>query len=190
MQKNNSRIFGVACILVAVVFVSSLIGYSSFIGASSEKSPEATYHRLYGYTPVVGGNYSFTPPISLYRALNLALASDGWNQSSLTNMTIYTTLSYEVFYTNVTALNQIAAQENLTLIGHPTDFNQTVNGYESIHEVTAPVPNYQPQFYNGVSLRYIWSIAIEKDSGMTIPPWGYYMVDAATGELIPPGILI
>ena len=120
MQKSNPRIFGVACILVAVVAVSSIVGFSSFIGASSEKSPEAIYHRLYGSTPIVGGNYSFSPPISLYRALNLALASDGWNQSSLTNMTIYASLDYEVFYTNVTALYQVAAKENITLNGHPT----------------------------------------------------------------------
>jgi hypothetical protein len=40
MQKSNSRIFGVAYILVAIVAVSSLVGFSSFIGVSSEKSPE------------------------------------------------------------------------------------------------------------------------------------------------------
>ena len=61
---------------------------------------------------------------------------------------------------------------------------------ESMYEVTVPVCDYQPQIFSGVSLRYIWNIAVEKDSGMTIPPWGYYLVDAATGELIPPGLLI
>ena len=132
-------------------------------------SAEDTYHRLFGSTPIVGGNYSFSPPVPMYRALNIALQSDGWNASSLENMTLYVSLNYDVFYTNVTALNQLAAKENLTLNGHPTDFNTTVNGFELMHEVTAPVNDYQPQIYNGVSLRYIWTIAIEKDSGIYYP---------------------
>ena len=191
MQKSNPRIFGVACILVAIVAVSSLIGFSSFIGASAEKSPQAIYHQLYGSTPIVGGNYSFSPPVSKYRAINIALGTDGWNASSLENMTLYVSLNYDIFYTNVTALYQLASQQNITLQGHPNpDIDTTGTGFELVHEVTASVSNYQPQIYSGVSLRYIWTVAVEKSgAGFCIPPPLYY-VDAATAEVVPVGLLI
>jgi hypothetical protein len=187
-QKSKSRTLAVACVLCAIVVVASLVAYGGIM-VSGNNSAEGTYHRLFGSTPIVGGNYSFSPPVSMYRALNIALKSDSWNASSLENMTVYVSLNYDVFYTNVTALYQLAAKENLTLNGHPTDFNQTVSGSELIHEVTAPVNDYQPQIYSGVSLRYIWTIAIQKSSGICIPPWSYYLVDAASGELVPTGIL-
>jgi hypothetical protein len=59
-----------------------------------------------------------------------------------------------------------------------------------MHEVTTPMPNYQPQIFNGVSLRYIWTIVIQKyTAGGSILPVGYYQVDAATGELVPAWII-
>jgi hypothetical protein len=187
-QKGKSRSPALACALIAVVVVASLSAYFSISSLASESSPEGTYHRLFGATPIVGGNYSFNPPVSMYRAIDIALKSDGWNQSSLENMTLYVSLYYEVFYTNVTSLYQLANLENLTLLGHPNpDLNMA--GSELLHEVTAPVNDYQPQLFNGASLRYIWTIAVQSNSGMSIPPPCYYQVDAATSELVPTWII-
>jgi hypothetical protein len=188
-QRRKFKIPALACVLIAVVIAASMFAYFSFgISASANALPEGTYHRLFGSTPLVGGNYSFSPPISKYKALDIALESDGWNQRSLENMTVYASLNYDVFYTSVTSLYQIANLENLTLSGHPNpDLN--ITGSEFLHEVTAPANDYKPQIYNGVSLRYIWTITVEKDSGMTMPPSGYYQIDAANGELIPTGPL-
>jgi heme/copper-type cytochrome/quinol oxidase subunit 2 len=194
-MTEQKRAFGytmLVCLLIVVVVVAGLFAYVAISGLASENSsPEADYRRLYGSTPIVGWNYSFSPPIPMYRAIIIGLQSDEWNASSLENMTVHVSLDYYVFYTNVSALYQLASQENLTLTGYPNpDLNMTGGyGYELIHEVTAPVDDYRPQIFNGVSLRYVWSIVVQENSGMCIPPPGCYLVDAATAELIPTGPL-
>jgi hypothetical protein len=187
MQKSNPRIFGFACILIAVVFVTSLVAYSSYIGASSEKSPQATYHRLYG-APIVGGNYSFTPPIAKYQAINTALASDNWTQSDLQNMIVHVTLGRVILFKNVTAREELefTHNHNITLNGYPNiNLNLTYGGFEHLEETNASATNYHAIIEGGISLRYVWTISVQKTEGMTMHPWGYYMVDAATGELVP-----
>jgi hypothetical protein len=201
-QKTNSRVLLLACAIIAIIIVGSIFFRFTMTEFTSGKSgflakidlalanPELQYRELFGSTPIVGGNYSFSPPVSMYRAILIGLESDGWNAASLENMKVYVSLDYYIFYTNVTALYQVAAKENLTLEGRPNpNLNMTGTGFEQLHEVTEPAANYQPQFFSGVTIRYIWSISVEKDSGFGIPPPGYYMVDAATGELIPTGPL-
>ena len=154
-------------------------------------SQVAMYHDLFGFTPVVGANYSFSPPISVYCAILIALENGSWTTPDLKNMTVHVSLDYYIFYTNVTALYQVAAKENLTLLGRPNpDLNSPMQGFELLNQVNASLANYQPEIFNGASLRYIWTVTVEEDSGFGIPPPGYYLVDAATGELIPTGPLI
>jgi hypothetical protein len=154
-------------------------------------SQVAMYHDLFGFTPVVGANYSFSPPISVYCAILIALENGSWTTPDLKNMTVHISLNYCIFYTNVTALYYIAAKENLTLLGHPNpDLNSTQQGFESLYQVNTPAVSYQPAIFNGVSLRYIWTVTVDEDSGSCIPPPGCYFVDAATGQLIPTGPLI
>jgi hypothetical protein len=190
-QKRNSRMPALACVLIAVVVVASLLAYFNFSGLASENgSPEGSYHRLFGSTPIVGGNYSFSPPVPMYRAIDIALESDGWNASSLENMTVHATLNYEIFYTNASALLSFAAKENLNLTAYPNpNLNATCSGIELIREITAPVDSYQPQFLNGLTCRYIWVVTVTESSGfICIPPPGDYFVDAATSEVVPLGI--
>lgn len=180
----------VTCLLIALVALTSLFLY---VNSTASINYEATYHNLYGVTPVAGGNYSFSPPISKYQAIDIALASDGWNQSSLENMTVHATLEKMVFYTNGSALLDYADKENVTLTGYPSASDPsigTMTGFESLGEVTAPIDNYQPQFYDQVTVRYIWSITVTQNGGSTIPPAGLSFVDASSGEIVPVGILI
>jgi hypothetical protein len=156
----------------------------------TEANQVKMYHDLYGSTPVVGANYSFTPPISAYHAILIALENGSWTNTDLTNMTIHVSIDYYIFYTNVTDLYQIAAKENITLQGRPNpNLNCPCQGFESLYQVNTPAANYQAQIFNGVSLRCIWTIIIEKDGVSGIPPPGYYLIDAATGESIPTGPL-
>ncbi len=201
-QTAKSKVPAVAYALIVVVIVAGFIGYNmtqlNFGKAGLlvklglvKTTPVTTYHDLFGSTPIVGGNYSFSPPVTMYRAVTIGLESDGWNASSLNNMTVHVSLNYYIFYTNVTALYQLISKDNITLTGLP-DPNLTgaASGFEIINAVTAPVDNYQPQIFNGVSCRYIWAIEVEQNSGMCMPPPGYYLVDAATAQLIPTGPLI
>lgn len=173
--------------LIAVIVVVSVFVHVNTNGYKIG-TLEETYHRLYGATPISGGNYSFSPPVPMYRAVIIGLESDRWDASSLKNMTIHVSLDYYIFYTNVTALYQLASKDNITLQGRPNpNLNPTGTGFEFISQVTAPVESYQPQIISGASCRYVWTIAVDEDSGMDIPPPGFYMVDAATAQIIPTG---
>jgi hypothetical protein len=183
----------VTCLLIALVALTSLFLY---VTSTASANYEATYHNLYGVTPVAGGNYSFSPPISKYRAIDIALASDGWSQNSLQNMTVYGTLQKMLFFTNGSALLEYAEKENVTLMAHPNPNLpevDTMTGITVLGEVTAPVDSYQPQYYSQgqVVVRYIWSIVVaETNGGNCIPPPGLCYVDASSGEIVPHGILI
>ncbi len=189
-QKRAFLYTVIAYTLISVVIIASLFAYFNIANSASKNNTlESTYRSLFGTTPIVGGNYSFSPPIPMYRAVIIGLENGGWNATSLQNMRVYVSLEYDVFYTNVSALYQLASKDNLTLSGYPNpDSNGT--GFETIHEVTTPVGDYQPQIFNGVACRYVWTIAVQENSGKCIPPPGYYLVDAATAQLIPTGPLI
>ena len=107
----------VTCGLIALVILTSLFLY---VNSTASGNYEATYHNQYGSTPVTGGNYSFSPPISKYHAIDITLSSDGWNQSSLQNMTVHASLKKMIFYTNTCALLQYEKTENITLNFHPS----------------------------------------------------------------------
>lgn len=180
----------VTCGLIAIVALTSVFFY---VNSTASGNYEATYHNLYGVTPVTGGNYSFSPPISKYHAIDVALASDGWNQSTLQNMTVHATLQKMLFYTNASALLEYAKKENVTLLVVPNINVPEVaasSGTEVLGEVTAPLDSYQPQIYGQVTIRYIWSITVTRNiAGVQIPPPGVYYVDASSGELVPTGHL-
>jgi hypothetical protein len=180
----------VTCGIIALVALTSLFLY---VNSTASGNYEAAYHNLYGSTPVAGGNYSFSPPLSKYHAIDIALASDGWNQSSLQNMTVYATLQKMLFYTNASALLEYAENENVTLRVVPNVNVPEVaasSGTAVLGEVTVPVDNYQPQYYGQVTIRYIWSIVVtHSNGGGYLPPPGLCYVDASSGEIIPQGHL-
>ena len=66
--------------------------------------------------------------------------------------------------------------------------NQT--GFGLISPVTHPVADWSPKQVNDTTYRYVWTIVVEGPGSLrSIPPAGYYYVDAATAELVPTGIL-
>lgn len=173
--------------LIAVIVIVSVFAYFNTTGAASKNNmSESMYHSLFGATPIAAGNYSFSPPVQMYRAVIIALENGGWNATSLQNMTVHVYLDYDEFYTNVSALYQLVSKDNVTLSGYPNpDLNVTESGFGTIYEVTAPVDNYQPQIINGAALRYVWTIIVYNNSDIFTSSQGYYIVDAATAQLIP-----
>jgi len=127
---------------------------------------ETAFNRQFGTPVVVSPDLTFSPPIPMYKAMTIALNSDGWNASSLQNMTITVSLEYMEF-TNTS----------------------DSSGFQMLKEVTLPQPSYADDQVNATTtFRYIWDITINRSSQGFIPPWLYY-VDAQTGDIIPHGIL-
>ena len=104
--------------------------------------------------------YNFSPPVSMYHALWIALRSGGWNASSLSDRTVSAQILYMKFWSNP---------------------SQT--GFEGLHEVTEPVEDYSPVQVNDTTYRYVWHICVAlRGIPHSIPT--NYAVDAATGEMV------
>jgi hypothetical protein len=117
-------------------------------------------------TPTPAYNYNFSPPISMYHALLIALESGAWNATSLSDMTARVSLECMEF-TNSSGFT----------------------GSQVLHDVKQPAKDYSPIQINSTTYRYIWDIVVENNVGLQMPPPGLYYVDAATGEIVPTGPL-
>ncbi|MGB8779607.1 MAG: hypothetical protein WCD81_03040 [Candidatus Bathyarchaeia archaeon] len=157
-RKSVLITLGIICVvLVAGLTVSKLIYGTNF----------SSYYDEFGNVSVVSRSYNFSPPVSMYNAIKIALESDRWNASSLSNMTVCASLEYWEFWGNSSS-----------------------SGSELLHYVTQPANDYSPVQVNNTTYRYIWDIVVEPSVGArSIPPPGLYWVDAATGEIVPHGIL-
>jgi len=134
---------------------------------SAPNHAQADFNLKFGNPVVVSPSLTFSPPISMYKALDTALKSDDWNATSLQHMTITISLEYMEF-TN----------------------SSDSTGFQTIKQVTQPQPSFADKQVNATTtFRYIWSIIINRSQGMSIPPPGSYYIDAQTDEIIPHGIL-
>jgi hypothetical protein len=125
------------------------------------------YYDEFGNVSVEGRSYNFSPPVSMYRALRIALESDVWNASSLSNMTVHASLEYWEFWGNSSS-----------------------SGSGLLHYVTQPAKDYSSVQVNDTTYRHVWDIVVNSNAGgFSIPPPGLYWVDAATGEIVPHGPL-
>jgi hypothetical protein len=98
------------------------------------------YYNLYsdefGNVSFLNPNYNFSPPVSMYHALLIALESEGWNVSSLSGKTVGASLQY-------------------------VDLPQSGwEGWKVLHEVTQPVENYSAVQANGTTYLYVWDISV------------------------------
>lgn len=161
-MESRVLVIALAVLLSVSLCLNAILYYQSHI-IGSTKDDFVLYYLEFRKIPVQNRNYSlFSPPISMYHALRIALENGGWNATSLENMTVYVSLHYDSFYKN-------------------SSFSE----FEVIREVTEPVSDYSPVQINATTYRYVWTIIVEHSGGTcSIPPPGYYLVDAATAEKV------
>lgn len=171
-RRFNSKMVlkSVSLLLVALLIASSAIAlyeYNQTIVLQKEfnqfnGNDAAAYFNEFGVIPTTNVNSSFSPPISMYQALQIALENEGWNRASLQGMKVSAYLTYGETETNTTSYS------NTGIIG----------------PVTSPPANYSDVYSNDVIYRYIWEITVEGSTGITIPPLGFSLIDASTGEIL------
>jgi len=122
----------------------------------------AAYYNEFGVVPTTNANSSFSPPISMYQALQIALENEGWNKTSLKGMTVGAYLMNGETETNTTSY-----------------FNTGVTG-----PVTSSPSNYSDVYGNGVIYMYIWEIIVNNATERIYPPLGFSLIDASTGEIL------
>jgi hypothetical protein len=178
----NKKIFVI--ILAAALVVSILLNVVLYFQNYTDnqlKDDFDAYYIEFGNVTVESIRYNFSPPVSMYKALKIALESDGWITSSLENMTVCVSLNYRQFWSNST----ITAPEGFT-----TMF--PFSGSCLLYSVTQPVDDYSAvtvgNSTSNTTYRYIWDVLVTDKSGAVgIPPPGLYWIDAATAEIIPRG---
>jgi hypothetical protein len=182
VTRNVAVVIGIMCIVLGAGLTLSIVAYTSIIrdrdntistlnstvaGLQTQVSELLNqtvqftlYYEEFGSVSVMSRSYNFSPPISMYDALRIALESGGWNASSLSNMGVRVSLCYMAY----------RSADNC-----------------STYDVTQPAKDYSPVQVNGTTYRYVWSITVESLAawGREFPPPGYYYVDAATGEIVP-----
>jgi len=106
------------------------------------------------------------PPVSKLQAILISLEHGGWNSSNLAGMRVFARLYYMHFWA--------------------TDRG---SGGEVLHQVKEPVSDYSPVVVGDSTYRYVWYVDVDRvGSAHSIPPPGLYIVDAATGEIVPWGL--
>lgn len=129
------------------------------------------YYNEFGLTPATNVNSSFAPPVSMYRALQIALQNDGWNKTSLNGMRVSAYLAKWQTATEPTQIDS-ATWEPITI-----DITS--------RQLEAPPTDYSPVYSNGVVYRYVWQIIVQGPNGTTIPPIGFSLIDVSTGHILP-----
>lgn len=189
---NKSNLKPIAFLLVALLIASSAIAVYEYNQATSaqrnstsnaasfvpspyfEEIPSVNVNSSFP-TPIdvnstfllfTNANSSFSPPIRLYRALQIGLEAEGWNKTSLQSMRVSAYLVQ--FQWNIDS--KFLYNTNVTTV------------------TTVPL-TYSCVYSDGAIRGYAWEISVEPSSGFITPPPGYALVDASTGQLIPPPAL-
>ena len=170
-HRFNSKavLKSVSLLLVALLIASSAIAlyeYNQTTVLQKEFNQlngkdAAAYYNEFGVIPTTNVNSSFSPPISMYQALQIALENEGWNKTSLNGKVVGAYLMNGETDTNTTSY-----------------FNTGVTG-----PVTSPPTNYSDVYGNGVIYMYIWEIIVENATGVSHPV-GFSVIDASTGEIL------
>ena len=161
-------ILATVCVMIIVVVFFEFFVFITPTQQSNDPYSQA-YYDEFNNTPTPAYNYSFSPPISMYHALIIALQSGRWSASALNNKAISIELDYCAFLNSSTEI-----------------------GFELLSPVTHSVADWSPRQVNDTTYRYVWTIIVHNSgpakSGTSIGPTlsarGYYYVDAATAELV------
>jgi len=158
-MREKAIILVTACVIIIVVIFFVFFGFRTPNQQTTKDPYYAAYYNEFNKTPKLTYTYYFSPPVSMYHALLIALTTGGWNATSLKNRTIYVELDYRAFFNSSSG-----------------------TGDDLLYPVTHSVVNWSPQQINSTTTyRYVWAIAViaEQTGGGPI-----YYVDAATAELV------
>lgn len=147
--------------LITVLAIGLAVSFTVNVITSIEM--RHSYDELYQkYISLFLSPISNSPPIPMSKAISIALNYGKWNETSLKGMEVNATLYYAKIH--------IAPKEY---------------SFEVLHPVTEPMSDYNQVRIGDVTYRYVWVVIIQSGGlGKFIPPPGYYVVDAVTGELI------
>ena len=127
----------------------------------------AAYYNEFGLIPATNVNSSFSPPVSMYRALQIALGADGWNKTSLRGMVVGAYLMHGLTGGNNSTLSLLGTGIDGPVTTPPADYSNIYN------------------YTDDVTHLYMWEITVNNASRNVHPPLGFSLVNAASGYILP-----
>jgi hypothetical protein len=141
---KQATILVTVCVMIMVVVFFELFVFRIPVQDTTKDPYFTAYYNEFNKTPTPRYEYTFSPPVSMYRALLIALESGGWNATSLQNMAISVELDFIAF---------------------------GPNGWSLVYRVTSPAVDWSPQQVNDTTYRYVWTIIVQYSGpAMSIPP--------------------
>lgn len=137
-MRKKAIILVAACVMIIVVIFFVFFVFRTPTQQTTKDPYFVAYYNEFNKTPTLTYTYSFSPPVSMYRALLIALITGGWNATSLKNTTIRVELDYCAF------------------INSPSS-----TGFDLLYPVTHSVVDWSPQQINDTTTyRYVWTITV------------------------------
>jgi hypothetical protein len=177
-KKGVFIALGIICLVLVAGLAIMIVTYNEVISSLNsqlanlqkqvnELQNTTDFDRFFlefGNVSLITSSINFSPPVDMYRALTIALESDGWNASSLSGLQVY------VYFSKYSS-------------------NDSSGTY--LQPVTEPPKDYYVVQINGTTYRYVWDIEVQPGgNGLVVPPLGLHWVDAASGEIVPHGPLM
>jgi hypothetical protein len=135
---KKATILVITCVMIIVVVFFEVFLFTTPTQQTTEDPYFTAYYNEFNKTPKLTYTYSFSTPVSMYRALLIALITGGWNATSLKNKTISVELDYCAF--------------------HNSPYS---TGCDLLYPVTHSVVDWSPQQINETTTyRYVWTITV------------------------------
>ena len=158
----------VAFLLITLLIASSAISVyeynqamiiqEKFYRVNSLDLEAMAYYSEFGVIPTTNTNSSYSPPISIYKALQIALEAEGLNKTLINGMNVDASLTTIQTATNGTYCSMIP------LTNIPTD-------YSDVHG-------------NDIIYQYAWEITVSNASRPSYMR-DFIFIDASTGQILP-----
>ena len=85
---ERQRLFVLILEIVLAASVCLNVVFYTQVQQNMPIADATAFNQEFGQVPIDSFNYHFSPPITIYKALQIGLENDGWNSSALQNMTI------------------------------------------------------------------------------------------------------
>ena len=142
-------------VLAISVLVNAVMLWKSIEMNSKYSELEQSYLGLF--------DDPFRSPISKLQSIHISLEHGGWNNLNMKDMIVTASLKHMRFW-----------------------FGEGRFGGEVLYELKEPISDYSPVFEDNEAYRYVWYVIVsEAGFAKSVPPPGMYLVDAATGEIVP-----
>lgn len=125
---------------------------------------ETSFYLEFGIVPTSNFSYPFSPPISMYCALQIGLRNEGWNRISLIGKSV--TVDFVYAYTGGDAARGPVSGVEDTVASPPRSY------------LAVDVPL-------GITLEYAWAITVNNAKSSSNSTLGFSLVDAQNGALLP-----